>query len=413
MNRALMPLEAAVERFISGGTPSRNNEALWGGTIPWITGSDFSADGLNYERRFITAAAVEKTATNIVPKGAILLVTRTGVGKLAIAERDVAISQDVTGIVPHACVDANFLAYSIQRNQGYLLAAQRGATIKGVTRDVVRNLQVLRAPLSEQKRIAYLLDQAKGLCKLSRDAGHRAAGMLPALFLKMFGDPISNPMGWEIESLGSIGVLDRGKSRHRPRNDPRLLGGCYPFVQTGDVSKADGLLTEHRATYSEFGLAQSKLWPRGTLCITIAANIAETAILDFEACFPDSVVGFTAGPRTNSAFMRVLLGFLRPMLEASAPQAAQKNINLDILRELKVALPPISSQERFRHFHDEYLRIGIDRSHAAGEIHRLWELMLERAFSGELTAEWHDANIDELILEMDEQNSPLGLTLNS
>ncbi|WP_176377474.1 restriction endonuclease subunit S, partial [Escherichia coli] len=89
-----------------------------------------------------------------------------------------------------------------------------------------------------------------------------------------------------------LGELNRGKSKHRPRNDPSLYGGDYPFVQTGDVRAADGLLTNYKQTYSKKGLAQSRLWPKGTLCITIAANIAETAILGIDACFPDSVVGF-------------------------------------------------------------------------------------------------------------------------
>ena len=105
----------------------------------------------------------------------------------------------------------------------------------------------------------------------------------------------SLPDGWCWATMPQLGELGRGKSKHRPRNDPRLLGGKYPFIQTGDVRRADTWLREFTATYSDVGLAQSKLWPAGTLCITIAANIAETAILTFDACFPDSVVGFEIG----------------------------------------------------------------------------------------------------------------------
>ena len=99
------------------------------------------------------------------------------------------------------------------------------------------------------------------------------------------------PEGWSWVTLPQLGELNRGKSRHRPKNDPWLLGGQYPFVQTGDIRKAETWLRKFEDTYSEFGLAQSRLWPAGTLCITIAANIADTAILGFDACFPDSVVG--------------------------------------------------------------------------------------------------------------------------
>src|SRR5690606_38147340 len=97
---------------------------------------------------------------------------------------------------------------------------------------------------------------------------------------------------WEHVPLCELGNLDRGVSKHRPRNEPALLGGPYPLVQTGDVANSEGYIQNHLSTYTELGLKQSKLWPAGTLCITIAANIANTGILTYDACFPDSVVGF-------------------------------------------------------------------------------------------------------------------------
>ena len=163
----------------------------------------------------------------------------------------------------------------------------------------------------------------------------------------MFGDPATNPKKWDTAKLGDLGGLDRGKSKHRPRNDPALLGGPYPLIQTGDVSNADGVLRSYSSTYSEVGLAQSKMWKAGTLCITIAANIAETAVLGFDACFPDSVVGFGAGERVTTTYIQTFMEFLQPYLERNAPQAAQKNINLKILREIAVPVPPLERQIAF------------------------------------------------------------------
>src|SRR6476469_9280784 len=104
------------------------------------------------------------------------------------------------------------------------------------------------------------------------------------------------PSGWRLVKLGELGEVSRGRSRHRPRYASHLYGGPYPFIQTGDIRASGGRITHHSQTYSEAGLAQSRLWPAGTLCITIAANIAETAILTYPACFPDSVVGFLSNP---------------------------------------------------------------------------------------------------------------------
>ena len=97
---------------------------------------------------------------------------------------------------------------------------------------------------------------------------------------------------WSYRTLDQMGIVSRGKSKHRPRNDVRLFGGKYPFIQTGDIGAAGLYVTEYSQTYNEEGLAQSKLWERDTLCITIAANIADTALLAFPACFPDSIMGF-------------------------------------------------------------------------------------------------------------------------
>lgn len=148
-----------------------------------------------------------------------------------------------------------------------------------------------------------------------------------------------------MQKFGEVGTLDRGISKHRPRNAPELLGGSHPLVQTGEVANCDGYIRSYTSTYSDLGLRQSKMWPAGTLCITIAANIAKTGILTFEACFPDSVVGFRADDPATVEYVRVWLSFLQKALEDSAPESAQKNINLAILRGLNIPLPPSPSNK--------------------------------------------------------------------
>ena len=166
----------------------------------------------------------------------------------------------------------------------------------------------------------------------------------------MFGDPVTNPKGWQVLPLDVLGELNRGVSKARPRNTPDLLGGIYPLVQTGEVSNSDSYITKFEQTYSEKGLAQSRMWQAGTLCITIAANIAQTAILTFDACFPDSVVGFIANKQTKQLFIHYWFKFFQKILEDQAPQVAQKNINLKILKELQVIVPPKSLQQEFCQF---------------------------------------------------------------
>ena len=154
------------------------------------------------------------------------------------------------------------------------------------------------------------------------------------------------PTEWRYIALSNLGDLGRGKSKHRPRNDPKLFeGGKYPFLQTGEVKAAKQYITEYSKMYGEFGLQQSKLWPKGTLCITIAANIAETAFLGIDACFPDSVVGFTPYAHIIPEYIKYFIESQKLRLWAFAPATAQKNINLDTLENLIVPYCSVEEQQ--------------------------------------------------------------------
>lgn len=153
---------------------------------------------------------------------------------------------------------------------------------------------------------------------------------------------------WEDKILTDLGTFNRGKSRHRPRNDPALfINGKYPLIQTGEIKAASLYINSHTDTYNDFGLAQSKLWPKNTLCITIAANIAETALLGYPMCFPDSVVGFNAYPNESSElFMHYVFTYIRRAIQNSASGSIQDNINVEYLTGLKFKIPVKDYQDK-------------------------------------------------------------------
>ncbi|MGR8861837.1 restriction endonuclease subunit S [Leuconostoc citreum] len=154
---------------------------------------------------------------------------------------------------------------------------------------------------------------------------------------------------WEERKLEELGTLNRGKSKHRPRNDPRLFGGEYPFIQTGDVGKAPLFLKEYSQTYSELGIQQSKLWDVGTLLITIAANIADTAILDIKAAFPDSVIGFES-TSCDVIFVKNYIDIQSDILKRKAETSSQANLNLAKLKEMSLNVPSLEEQQRIGSF---------------------------------------------------------------
>ena len=154
-------------------------------------------------------------------------------------------------------------------------------------------------------------------------------------------------MKWELKSLDEIGFIGRGKSRHRPRNAEHLYGGEYPFVQTGDVKAANFKITEFSQTYNEAGLAQSKLWKEGTLCITIAANIADTAILGIDACFPDSIIGFVPyDEKSDVRFVKYFFDIFQAKMKSIAVGAAQDNLSLEKLLTFKIPTPSLPTQRK-------------------------------------------------------------------
>lgn len=154
-------------------------------------------------------------------------------------------------------------------------------------------------------------------------------------------------MSWERKTLDQLGIVARGRSKHRPRDDESLYGGIYPFIQTADVKKSNFYITEYSQTYNERGLAQSKLWSAGTLCFTIAANIADSAILAIDACFPDSIMGFIPYEGVSDVrFVKYCFDVLQQQCKQISQGATQDNLSWEKLSTIKFPAPNYKIQQR-------------------------------------------------------------------
>ncbi len=266
-----------------------------------------------------------------------------------------------------------------------------GTTMMHVAKGSMEERAIAVPPLPEQQRIVGILDEAfDGIATAKANAEKNLQNAcalfeshLQAVFTRR-GD------GWSMKTLEQVSTtFGRGKSRHRPRNEPKLYGGKYPFIQTGDIRNSEHYITEYSQTYSEAGLAQSKLWPKGTICITIAANIAETGILGFDACFPDSVIGVVTNPKeADTDFVEYLLQSFKARIQAKGKGSAQANINMGTFEHERFPFPSVTEQKRIvaklDALSEETQRLESLYQQKLAALDELKKSLLHQAFSGAL-----------------------------
>ena len=261
---------------------------------------------------------------------------------------------------------------------------------KSLNKQKLNILPVYYPSLLEQQRIVAKLDALFADIEKEKQIAQQNLQNAKELFESELNKLFAENTGWKHKKLSEVAIdFGRGKSKHRPRNDKCLYDGPYPFIQTGDIRNSKHYITSYTQTYNETGLAQSKLWPKGTLCITIAANIAETGILDFDACFPDSVIGCTFdNNKTNVCFVEYLLQSFKSVLQAKGKGIAQDNINLGTFENQFFPFPEKSVQDsivqRLDTLHEQTQKLEQIYTQQITDSDELKQAILKKAFNGEL-----------------------------
>lgn len=271
----------------------------------------------------------------------------SGIGRVDFYPKETSLIGTMQYILPKKGYNIRYIGYCLQSLD--LSKYKQGAAIPHIYfRDYGERIVKVTEDEREQKRIVERLDAAFAQIDELKANAEKQLAEARALFQKSLAKAMEPKEGWEEKSLSEVCDVNRGRSKHRPRNDKRLFGGPYPFIQTGDIRNAQGgEIKEYSQTYSEFGLSQSKLWKKGTICITIAANIGETAILGFDACFPDSIVGIHPDETVlDTLFLNFFLLSIKKDIDSQSYGTAQKNINLEVLNNIIMRIPPLSEQQR-------------------------------------------------------------------
>jgi type I restriction enzyme, S subunit len=381
---------------------------------------DIEKDSSKLLSRSTFAERKSKSTKNAFEKGAVLYgKLRPYLNKVMLADEPGFCSTEIIPLLAGEGIAAGYLFHWLKSPEflGYTEEVSHGINMPRLGTEAGRKAPLVLAPLSEQRRIAAKLDTTLAAVEACRQRLDGVAAILKRFRQAVLAAATSGELTrewreergdfshWQEKRLAELGEFGRGKSRHRPRNDPRLYGGDYPFIQTGDVANINGdWLTSHSQTYGDFGLAQSRIWPSTTLCITIAANIADTALLEYPACFPDSIVGFVADrTQVEPLIAKWMIDSVADKLESFAPATAQKNINLAILDKIVFSVPPLQEQTEIISRAQELFTLADQleaRLTAARKVvDRLTPALLAKAFRGELVPQDPNDEPASLLLE--------------
>ena len=375
--------------FLNGGTPSRRVARYYQGDVPWITGADISGPRADTARSFVTEEAIRESATNRVPAGTVLLVTRTSVGKVAVAAMELCFSQDITAITPDPhCLDTSYLVHFLRTKQPQLERMARGATIKGVTREVVANLAIPLPSLPGQRRIAAILDKADALRAKRRAALAQLDILTQSIFLDMFGDPATNPKRWPVRT-----IRDLLESASYGTSEKAEATGEVPVLRMNNI-KRSGEMDFAALKYMDLKEDQRERYLVRTGDVLFnrtnsAELVGKTAI--YREANPMAYAGYLIRLRVNrkyepeylAAFLNTVYSkrVLRGMCKSIIGMA---NINATELQALPIPVPPHPIQHEFTGCIAAVEKLKATHRISLVEQDDLFTTLQQRAFRGDL-----------------------------
>jgi type I restriction enzyme, S subunit len=346
-----------------GGTPDKSNEAYWGGSIPWASVKDFKSAEIADTQDRITEQGVQNSATNVIQAGSIIVPTRMAVGKAAINLVDMAINQDLKALTPKANIDTRYLLHALLALAPQLERQATGATVKGITLEVLRSLAIPLHPLKEQKRIAAILDQADELRRKRQRAIDRLNQLGQAIFYEMFGDPKTNPLAFPTIPLGELIKVSSGSGLIA--SDQK--GGDYPVYGGNGVN----------GWHDEFTV------PAGTIVIgRVGVYCGAVHVTDRSAWVTDNALVVSLKRHVNPTYLATALKVAN--LNQYAGRSAQPLVSGSRIYPIEILNPPIEKQGLYEAKIRELEAITPRHRDALAGTEKLFSALQHRAFQGEL-----------------------------
>lgn len=381
---------AEVCQIFSGGTPSRTKYEYFGGGIPWVKISDMLQGTIVSTEESLSAAGIENSSARLLPSGTVLISIFATIGRTAVLGIDAATNQAIAGVVPlnKEQLDSQYLRYFLDSQHSELNRVARGVAQPNINQGILKDLNVPLPTLTEQRRIVDILSRAEGIVRLRRDAEKKAAELIPALFLDMFGDPATNPKGWPVKSLGEL-IIDgpqNGLYKHAS-----LYGEGTPILRIDGFY--DGRVVDLNALkrvqitpeeQQRYRLLERDIVINRVNSIEYLGKSAIIPSLNEETVFESNMMRFAVSDEVilpEYLIMLLQTAYAKAHVLSNAKHAInQSSINQQDVKSFLVPLPPIGGQAEFAERAEQVRSIQSQQSAAAAKAQATFDALLAQVF---------------------------------
>ena len=338
---------------VGGATPKRNVDDYWNSRdVPWVTPKDISSLDhpiLNDAPEYISQKGYESSGTCLLPKNSILLTSRAPIGNVAIAGRDMCTNQGFKSLIPGDDVDYLYLYYCIKNYSLHLQNLGNGATFKEVSKKIVEEFEIPLPPLKEQKRIATILDKADNLRRKRAQAIQLADEFLRAVFLDMFGDPVTNPKGWEQVMIKNMADVITGNTP--PRSSSEYYGNYIEWIKSDNINTTSHILTKAKEYLSKSGSKVGRIVPKNSILVTCIAGspecVGNVAFADREVAFNQQINALVPKTRIEPWFLYSLVLFSKKLIQKASTSSMKGMVSKGKMERILFINPPYELQKKF------------------------------------------------------------------
>ena len=367
--------------FVGGGTPSKKNPDFYNGSIPWATVRDMNVRVIKTTEHSITPDAVQQSATNIIPKGEVVISTHVGLGKVCFLGQDTAINQDLKAVISNGELSRRYLYYWFISKADELIANGKGATVKGVTLDFVKNLKIQVLPEREQEVVSDTLDKVNHIIELADSQVARLDQLVKSRFVEMFGD-----LNGSLFPQSTIGEVCEVKSGGTPDRKVREYweNGDIPWVKTTELKNCELYDSEEHITTLAMNESSAKLVPPETILLAMygqGRTRGMTAKLKIAATTNQACACILPGGKVDQDYLWHYLVLSYEKIRALAQGAGQPNLNGKMIRSFGVPLPPLALQREFAAFVAKVDKLAFAVRKSLESAEKLYRQQLSETFS--------------------------------